>query len=110
VLHVRASRSEDTGVDKRPPCAGMTQIRFDGRRLRTFLSARFTGLPCSPYNLLPSWRLNATPPSCAARRPVLGGRVREHHGQDAEAVGAGDSRRADRERRRRAAAATGVGW
>jgi len=25
----------------------MTQIRFDGRRLRTFLSARLTGLPCS---------------------------------------------------------------
>src|SRR4029453_13037157 len=37
-----------TGYEMRcPPCAGMTQIRFDGRRLRTFLSARLTGLPCS---------------------------------------------------------------
>ena len=35
-----------TGNEMRcPPCAGMTQIRFDGRRLRTFLSARLTGLP-----------------------------------------------------------------
>ena len=34
-----------------PPCAGMTQIRFDGRRLRTFLSARLTGLPCSSTSI-----------------------------------------------------------
>ncbi|GAA1956715.1 hypothetical protein GCM10009776_18620 [Microbacterium deminutum] len=28
-----------------PPCAGMTQIRFDGRSVDRFLSARLTGLP-----------------------------------------------------------------
>jgi hypothetical protein len=28
----------------------MTRIRFDGRRLRTFLSARLTGLPCTELN------------------------------------------------------------
>jgi hypothetical protein len=28
-----------------PPCAGMTQIRFDGRSVGRFLSARLTGLP-----------------------------------------------------------------
>jgi len=28
----------------------MTRIRFDGRRLRTFLSARLTGLPCTEPN------------------------------------------------------------
>jgi len=28
----------------------MTRIRFDGRRLRTFLSARLTGLPWLPHN------------------------------------------------------------
>ena len=29
-----------------PPCAGMIQIRFDGRSVVRFLSARLTGLPC----------------------------------------------------------------
>jgi len=28
-----------------PPCAGMIQIRFDGRSVVRFLSARLTGLP-----------------------------------------------------------------
>jgi len=32
------------GIEK-PPCAGIIQIRFDGRSLNGFLSARFTGLP-----------------------------------------------------------------
>src|SRR5262249_46522894 len=30
----------------RAPCAGITRIRFDGRRLPAALSARSTGLPC----------------------------------------------------------------
>ncbi|GEB95684.1 hypothetical protein GCM10009724_18750 [Microbacterium lacticum] len=28
-----------------PPCAGMIRIRFDGRSVDRFLSARLTGLP-----------------------------------------------------------------
>ena len=40
---------EGTGRKRRSKrsFAGMTQIRFDGRRLRAFLSVRCTGLPCS---------------------------------------------------------------
>jgi hypothetical protein len=37
----------DTETDMfSPPCAGMIQIRFDGRSVDRFLSARITGLPC----------------------------------------------------------------
>jgi hypothetical protein len=40
---------EGTGSKRRSKrsFAGMTQIRFDGRRLKAFLSVRCTGLPCS---------------------------------------------------------------
>lgn len=46
---------QGTGIENVPPCAGMIQIRFDGRRLRTFLSARLTGLPC--YDKYSRWLL-----------------------------------------------------
>src|SRR5690606_38950416 len=42
VLTSRADTGREESGDSRvrPPCAGMTRIRFDGRGLGTFLSAR----------------------------------------------------------------------
>jgi hypothetical protein len=48
----RALSVEFTGHGlEKSPCAGMIQIRFDGRSQGSFLSARFTGLPCSDSTL-----------------------------------------------------------
>ena len=56
-LSVRGTR----GRDKRPPCAGMTQIRFDGRRLEN--------LPLSPAHRTPVFTVNILQRSSAGRRP-----------------------------------------
>ena len=72
-----------------PPCAGMTQIRFDGRRLRTFLSARLTGLPCSTTE----YTLAGVPPTGSGDRRRTDERSMRPAPTGASSAGSGFRRR-----------------
>src|SRR5262245_27656491 len=52
-----------------PPCAGMIQIRFDGRSLMSFLSARHTGLPCSGTECTRGYAGAMSAPAATATKP-----------------------------------------